>query len=72
MHRDSVTNVVDVCISYLRRKIDAGFDRLLIRTIRGVGYQIGGNRYHSRPPLATGVVMTALAATVRETYSLIH
>jgi len=47
MHRDSVTNVVDVCISYLRRKIDAGFDRLLIRTIRGVGYQIGGNRYHS-------------------------
>jgi DNA-binding response OmpR family regulator len=32
-------------INYLRRKIDVGTDRLLIRTIRGVGYQIGGNHY---------------------------
>jgi len=46
MHRDSVTNVVDVYINYLRRKIDAGSDRPLIRTIRGVGYQIGGNHFH--------------------------
>jgi signal transduction histidine kinase len=38
----TMTNVVDVYINYLRRKIDAGFDRPLIRTIRGVGYQIGG------------------------------
>jgi len=36
------TNVVDVYINYLRKKIDFGFDRPLIRTIRGVGYQIGG------------------------------
>lgn len=43
IHGDSVTNVVDVYINYLRRKIDAGSDRPLIRTIRGVGYQIGGN-----------------------------
>jgi two-component system, OmpR family, copper resistance phosphate regulon response regulator CusR len=45
MHGDSITNVVDVYINYLRRKIDAGADRPLIRTIRGVGYQIGGNHY---------------------------
>jgi len=43
MHGDSLTNVVDVYINYLRRKIDAGSDRPLIRTIRGIGYQIGGN-----------------------------
>jgi len=45
MHGDSMTNVVDVYINYLRRKIDSGSDRPLIRTIRGVGYQIGGNHY---------------------------
>jgi DNA-binding response OmpR family regulator len=38
----SITNVVDVYINYLRKKIDSGFDRPLIHTIRGVGYQIGG------------------------------
>jgi len=45
IHGDSITNVVDVYINYLRRKIDAGADRPLIRTIRGVGYQIGGNHH---------------------------
>jgi DNA-binding response OmpR family regulator len=40
---DTMTNVVDVYINYLRRKVDLGYDRPLIRTIRGVGYQIGGN-----------------------------
>lgn len=39
---DTMTNVVDVYINYLRRKVDSGYDRALIRTIRGVGYQIGG------------------------------
>ena len=34
------TNVVDVYISYLRRKIDDGFDTKLIRTIRGAGYML--------------------------------
>lgn len=38
---DSSTNVVDVYINYLRKKIDEGFDRRLIHTIRGVGYQLG-------------------------------
>jgi DNA-binding response OmpR family regulator len=38
---DTMTNVVDVYINYLRRKVDQGYDRALIQTIRGVGYQIG-------------------------------
>lgn len=42
----TMTNVVDVYINYLRRKVDSGYDRVLIRTIRGVGYQIGGNCRH--------------------------
>jgi len=40
---DTATNVVDVYINYLRRKVDRGHDHALIRTVRGVGYQIGGN-----------------------------
>jgi two-component system, OmpR family, copper resistance phosphate regulon response regulator CusR len=44
MHSESITNVVDVYINYLRRKIDAGANHPLIRTIRGVGYQIGSDR----------------------------
>lgn len=32
------TNVVDVYVSYLRRKIDADFDKKLIHTVRGVGW----------------------------------
>ena len=40
LNYDTMTNVVDVYINYLRRKIDSGFDKRLIRTIRGVGYQI--------------------------------
>jgi DNA-binding response OmpR family regulator len=46
---DTMTNVVDVYINYLRRKVDSGYDHALIRTIRGVGYQIGGNGQYARP-----------------------
>jgi DNA-binding response OmpR family regulator len=45
IHGDSITNVVDVYINYLRRKLDSGANHPLIRTIRGVGYQIGGNHH---------------------------
>ena len=38
---DTMTNVVDVYINYLRKKIDNGFELKLIQTVRGVGYQIG-------------------------------
>lgn len=34
------SNVIDVYISYLRRKIDTGFKKKLIHTIRDVGYKI--------------------------------
>jgi DNA-binding response OmpR family regulator len=50
---DTMTNVVDVYINYLRRKIDFGHDRVLIRTVRGVGYQIGGGVAPPRPAKAT-------------------
>ena len=32
------TNVVDVYIRYLRKKVDDGFEPKLIHTVRGVGY----------------------------------
>jgi len=35
------SNVVDVYIGYLRRKIDRNFAYPLIHTVRGVGYKIG-------------------------------
>jgi two-component system OmpR family response regulator len=34
------TNIVDVYVGYLRRKLEQPFDRPLIRTIRGVGYAL--------------------------------
>jgi heavy metal response regulator len=34
------TNVVDVYIGYLRRKIDRGFAYPLIHTVRGIGYRL--------------------------------
>ncbi len=34
------TNVVDVYISYLRRKVDDDFDVKMIRTVRGAGYML--------------------------------
>jgi DNA-binding response OmpR family regulator len=37
---DTVSNVVDIYIHYLRDKIDRGFQRQLIKTIRGIGYRI--------------------------------
>lgn len=36
-------NVLDVYISYLRKKIDRDRTNSLIRTVRGIGYQLGGN-----------------------------
>jgi len=39
---DTMTNVLDVYINYLRYKVDQDFEKKLIHTIRGVGYQLGG------------------------------
>jgi DNA-binding response OmpR family regulator len=41
LRSDTLTNVVDVYINYIRSKVDVGHDQMLIRTVRGVGYQIG-------------------------------
>jgi DNA-binding response OmpR family regulator len=49
---DTCTNIVDVYINYLRRKVDEGFARRLIHTIRGVGYELSG-RAASTPMIAT-------------------
>ena len=40
IHFDSVSNVVEVHVNALRNKIDRGFPRPLIHTIRGVGYML--------------------------------
>jgi DNA-binding response OmpR family regulator len=37
---DSFTNVINVYINYLRKKVDTGFSPKLIHSIRGVGYRI--------------------------------
>ncbi len=37
---DSETNVLDVYMTRLRKKVDEGFPKRLIQTIRGVGYTI--------------------------------
>lgn len=39
---DPGTKVVEVCIRYLRRKIDDGEEKPLIQTVRGFGYMVGG------------------------------
>lgn len=36
-------NVVDVYIRYLRNKVDRGYSKQLIHTVRGVGYVMSGN-----------------------------
>ena len=36
------TNVVDVYVGYLRRKVDAPGEEKLIRTVRGAGYALKG------------------------------
>ena len=39
---DAVTesNIVDIYVHYLRNKVDKGFDKKLLRTVRGLGYSI--------------------------------
>ena len=39
-HFDPGTNIVDVVINHLRKKIDAGHRQKLIHTVRGVGYVV--------------------------------
>ena len=41
---DPCSNVVDVYIRNLRRKIDEGFDLKLIQTVRGAGYRLSAEQ----------------------------
>ena len=41
-HFDPGTNIVDVVINHLRKKIDADHSKKLITTVRGVGYVVRG------------------------------
>jgi DNA-binding response OmpR family regulator len=38
--QESLTNVVDVYIRRLRKKVEFGFQHQLIHTVRGIGYQL--------------------------------
>jgi two-component system OmpR family response regulator len=42
-HFDPGTNVIDVHISRLRRKLEDGFDRPILHTVRGAGYRLGSD-----------------------------
>jgi DNA-binding response OmpR family regulator len=37
---ETMTNVVDIYVHYLRNKLEKGFKGKLIKTVRGVGYSI--------------------------------
>lgn len=40
---DGDVNVVEVYVGYLRRKVDAPFDRRAVETVRGVGYRLAAD-----------------------------
>jgi DNA-binding response OmpR family regulator len=42
---DTMTNVVDVYINYLRKKIDGAPEHKLIHTVRGVGYEMHASEH---------------------------
>jgi DNA-binding response OmpR family regulator len=45
---DTGTNIVDVYINGLRRKVDAEFSKHLIHTVRGVGYELSSRSEYVR------------------------
>jgi DNA-binding response OmpR family regulator len=47
MNYEPSSNVIDVYISSLRRKLDRDFECPLIHTIIGIGYRFGGQSLHS-------------------------
>lgn len=42
LHFDTNTNVIDVYVNYLRKKIDKNFDQKLLHTVVGMGYLLQG------------------------------
>jgi DNA-binding response OmpR family regulator len=43
VHYSGDTNIVDVYVGYLRRKLDQGFGSMLIQTVRGFGYRMSAD-----------------------------
>src|ERR1700694_4831763 len=64
-HFDPGTNIVDVVINHLRKKIDATNPRKLIHTIRGVGYVIREESAAGKGGEARGVVAGKADGRVR-------
>ena len=53
LHFDPQTNIIDVHISRLRKKIDKDFNKGLLKTIRGAGYSIQGDQTeHENPQIS--------------------
>ncbi|HKW75644.1 MAG TPA: response regulator transcription factor [Terriglobales bacterium] len=48
---DTATNVVDVYVNYLRKKVDEGARTRLIHTLRRVGYTFGPAQHHHEEEL---------------------
>jgi DNA-binding winged helix-turn-helix (wHTH) protein len=42
-HSDKPSNIVDVYVNYLRKKVDENEACKLVQTIRGVGYSLGAH-----------------------------
>ena len=64
---ETLTNVVDVYINYLRKKIDEGSRDQLIHTVRGAGYRIGASLVSQQAPghsLDRPVPRRTLATTI--------
>jgi DNA-binding response OmpR family regulator len=52
---DTGTNVIDVYVNYLRRKVDNGFGKRLIHTVRGVGYELSSHQENTEIRMPQGL-----------------
>jgi two-component system copper resistance phosphate regulon response regulator CusR len=70
---DTTTNVVDVYINYLRRKVDDGFDPPLIHTVWGVGYKLeaaeGADRSFAPRRAAPGAIAGPQPVSASQAYA---
>jgi DNA-binding response OmpR family regulator len=58
---EASTNVIEVYINYLRKKIDGNLEQKLIRTVRGVGYVLSdGTEFADEPDDSTKVAPDAV------------
>lgn len=66
MNFDAGSNVIDVYVSALRRKIDKGFDRPLLHTRVGSGYVLSATEHESSLTEPPARVSTTSSATGRD------